>query len=130
MSLALVYIIKVIPQLILNIFLRFGSKEFYPNSSESKVEVAEVTGNAKVAEDTTIMVELDNEISFLSDSPNNPVSLEAERFNNIINTILAEKKIEEVKSFMKDLIMLRQLCNCQRKGRISEYAQSIILPGL
>ena len=46
MSLALVYIIKVIPQLILNIFLRFGSKEFYPNSSESKVEVAEVNGNA------------------------------------------------------------------------------------
>ena len=49
------------------------------------------------------MVELDNEISFLSNFPNNPVSLEAERFNNIINTILTEKKIEEVKSFMKDL---------------------------
>ena len=45
---------------------------------ESEVEVAET------AEDTAIMVELENEISFLSDFPDNTVSLEAEGFNNTI----------------------------------------------
>ena len=60
---------------------------------------------AEVAEDTTIIVELDNEISFLSDFPDNPVSLEVQGFNNIIEEILMEEKIEEeVKSCMKDLI--------------------------
>ena len=47
----------------------------------------------------------DNEVSFLSNFPDDPVSLEAEGFNNIIKEILTEKKIEEeVKSNMKDLI--------------------------
>ena len=50
------------------------------------------------------MVELDNEISFLSDFPDYPISLEAGIFNNIIKEILTEEKIEEVKSRMKDLI--------------------------
>ena len=51
------------------------------------------------------MVELDYEISFLSDFFDGPVSLEAERFSNIIKKILTEEKIEEeVKSCMKDLI--------------------------
>ena len=63
------------------------------------LEVAEVT------EDTAIIVELDNEISFLSDFPDDPVLLEAEGFNNVIEEILMEEKIEEeVKSCMKDLI--------------------------
>ena len=59
MPLVLVYIIKVIPWLIWNIFLRLGSGESYQNSSKSKVEVAEVTRNAEVAEGTAILVELD-----------------------------------------------------------------------
>ena len=51
------------------------------------------------------MVELDNKISFLSDFPDDPVSLETEGFNYIIKEILTEKKTEEeVKSCMKDLI--------------------------
>ena len=51
------------------------------------------------------MVEADNEISFLSDFLDDPVSLEAEGFNNTIKEILPEEKIEEeVKSCMKDLI--------------------------
>ena len=51
------------------------------------------------------MVKPDNEVSFLSNFPDDPVFLEAEGFNNIIKEILAEKKIkEEVKSNMKDLI--------------------------
>ena len=73
--------------------------ESYQDSSKSEVEVAEV------AEDTTIMVELDNETSFLSVFPDDPISLEAEVFNNIIKEILTEEKLEEeVKSCMKDLI--------------------------
>ena len=59
MPLVLVYIIKVIPWLIWNIFLRLGRGESYQNSSKSKVEVAEVTRNAEVAEGTAILVELD-----------------------------------------------------------------------
>ena len=81
MSLVLVYIIKVIPWLISNIFLRLGTEESYQSSSESEAEVAEVTENAKVAEDTAIMDELGNEISFLSDFSEDLVSLEAEGFN-------------------------------------------------
>ena len=50
------------------------------------------------------MVELDNEISFLSDFPDDPVSLEAEGFNNITKETLTEEKMEEVKSCTKDLI--------------------------
>ena len=51
------------------------------------------------------MVELDNKISFPSDFPDDPVSLETEGFNYIIKEILTEKKTEEeVKSCMKDLI--------------------------
>ena len=68
MSLVLVYIIKVIPWLISNIFLRFGTKESYQSSSESEAG-------------------LGNEISFLSDFSEDPVSLEAEGFNNIIKEI-------------------------------------------
>ena len=83
MSLLLVYIIKVIPWLILNIFPRLGSEESYQDSSKGKAEVAEVTENAEFVEDTAIMVEYDNEISFLSDFPEDPVFLEAEAFNNI-----------------------------------------------
>ena len=90
MSLVLVYIIKVIPWLILNIFLRVGSEESYQDSSKSEVEVTEVTKNAEVAEDTAIMVEPDNEISFLSDFLGDSGSLEAEGFNNIIKEILPE----------------------------------------
>ena len=105
MSLVLVYIIKVIPWLILNIFLRLGSEESYQNSSEGDVEVAEVTRDAEVAEDNPVMVELDIKISFVSDLPDNPVSLETDGFNYIIKSILTVKKIEEeVKSCMKDLI--------------------------
>ena len=74
MSLVLVCVIKVIPWLILNIFLRLVSKESYQDSSKSEVEVAEVAENAEVAEDTAIMVELASEISFLSDFPDDPVS--------------------------------------------------------
>ena len=85
MSLVLVYIIKVMPWLILNIFLRLGSEESYQDSSESKVEVTEVTKNAEVPEDTAIMVEPDNEIRFLSHFLDDLVSLEAEGFNNIIH---------------------------------------------
>ena len=121
MSWVLIYIIKVIPWLILNIFLRLGSEESYQDSSESEVEVTEVTKNAEVAEDTAIMVEPDNEISFLSDFLDDSVSLEAEGFNNIIKEILTEEKIEEeVKSWMNDVIdNVEKLCNRQRKGRIS-----------
>ena len=51
------------------------------------------------------MVELENEISFLSDFPDDPVSLEAEGFNYIIKEMLTEKKTEEeVKSCVTDLI--------------------------
>ena len=50
------------------------------------------------------MVELDNEISFLSEFPDNPVSIESEWFNTIINEILTDETMEEVNSFMKDLI--------------------------
>ena len=132
MSLVLVYIIKVIPWLILNIFLRVGSEESYQDSSKSEVEVTEVTKNAEVAEDTAIMVEPDNEISFISDFLDDSVSLEAEGFNNIIKEILTEEKIEEeVKSCMNDGIdNVEKLCNRQRKGRISVNMQSINLPGL
>ena len=132
MSWVLVYIIKVIPWLILNIFLRLGSEESYQDSSKSEVEVTEVTKNAEVAEDTAIMVEPDNEISFLSDFLDDSVSLEAEGFNNIIKEILTEEKIEEeVKSCMNDVIdNVEKLCNRQRKGRISVNMQSINLPGL
>ena len=132
MSLVLVYIIKVIPWLILNIFLRLGSEESYQDSSESEVKVTEVTKNAEVAEDTAIMVEPDNEISFLSDFLDDSVSLEAEGSNNIIKEILTEEKIEEeVKSWMNDIIdNVEKLCNRQRKGRISVNMQSINLPGL
>ena len=126
MSWVLVYIIKFIPWLILNIFLRFGSEESYQDSSESEVEVTEV------AEDTAIIVEPDNEIIFLSDFLDDSVSLEAEGFNNIIKEILTEEKIEEeVKSCMNDVIdNVEKLCNRQRKGRISVNMQSINLPGL
>ena len=132
MSWVLVYIIKFIPWLNLNIFLRLGSEESYQDSSESEVEVTEVTKNAEVAEDTAIMVEPDNEISFLSDFLDDSVSLEAEEFNNIIKEILTEEKIEEeVKSCMNDVIdNVEKLCNRQRKGRISVNMQSINLPGL
>ena len=132
MSLVLVYIIKVIPWLILNIFLRVGSEESYQDSSKSEVEVTEVTKNAEVAEDAAIMVEADNEISFLSDFLDDSVSLEAEEFNNIIKEILTEEKIEEeVKSCMNDVIdNVEKLCNRQRKFRISVNMQSINLPGL
>ena len=132
MSWVLVYIIKFIPWLNLNIFLRLGSEESYQDSSESEVEVIEVTKNAEVAEDTAIMVEPDNEISFLSDFLDDSVSLEAEEFNNIIKEILTEEKIEEeVKSCMNDVIdNVEKLCNRQRKGRISVNMQSINLPGL
>ena len=83
-----------------NIFLRLGSEEYYQDSSESEVKVA------NVAEDTTIMVELDNEIVFLSDFPDDLVSLEAEGFNNIVKEILTEEKFEEeVKFCMKDIIV-------------------------
>ena len=126
MSWVLVYIIKFIPWLILNIFLRLGSEESYQDSSESEVEVTEVT------EDTAIIVEPDNEISFLSDFLDDSVSLEAEGFNNIIKEILTQDKIEEeVKSGMNDVIdNVEKLCNRQRKGRISVNMQSINLPGL
>ena len=88
-----------------SIFLRLGGEKSYQDSSESEVEVAKVTKNAEVAEDTAIMVEVDKEISFLPEIPDDPVSLEAEGFNNIIKEILAKKKLEEeVKSSMKDLI--------------------------
>ena len=132
MSWVLVYIIKFIPWLILNIFLRLGSEESYQDSSKSEVEVTEVTKNAEVAEDTAIMVEPDNEISFLSDFLDDSVSLEAEGFNNIIKEILTEEKIEEeVKSCMNDVIdNVEKLCNRQRKGRISVNMQSINLPGM
>ena len=51
------------------------------------------------------MVELDNEISFLSNFLDDPFSLEAEGFDNIIKEIITKEKIEEeVKSWMKDLI--------------------------
>ena len=132
MSWVLVYIIKFIPWLNVNIFLRLGSEESYQDSSESEVEVTEVTKNAEVAEDTAIMVEPDNEISFLSDFLDDSVSLEAEEFNNIIKEILTEEKIEEeVKSCMNDVIdNVEKLCNRQRKGRISVNMQSINLPGL
>ena len=51
------------------------------------------------------MVELDNKIRFLSDFPDDTVSLEAEGFNNIIKKMFTEEKIEEeVRSCMKDLI--------------------------
>ena len=128
----MVYIIKVIPWLILDIFLRPGSEESYQDSSECEVEVTQVTKNAEVAEDTAIMVEPDNEISFLSDFFDDSVSLEAEGFNNIIKEILMEEKIEEeVKSCMNDVIdNVEKLCNRQRKGRISVNMQSINLPGL
>ena len=99
MPLVLVYIIKLIPWLILNIFLRLGSEESYQDSGESEVEVAEA------AEDTAIMVELDSEISFLSDFPDDTVSSEAEGFNNIITENFTEEKTEEdFKSCMKGLI--------------------------
>ena len=126
MSWVLVYIIKFIPWLILNIFLRLGSKESYQDSSESEVKVTEVV------EGTAIIVEPDNEISFLSDFLDDSVSLEAEGFNNIIKEILTEEKIEEeVKSCMNDVIdNVEKLCNRQRKGRISVNMQSINLPGL
>ena len=48
-------------------FLRLGSKESYQDSSESEVKFAGFAENAEVTEDTAIMVELDNKISFLSD---------------------------------------------------------------
>ena len=54
------------------------AKNLIKNSSESEVEDAEFNRNAEVSEDTAIMVELDNEISFLSDFPDNPVSIESE----------------------------------------------------
>ena len=78
------------------------------------------------------MVEPDNQISFLSDFLDDPVSLEVEGFNNIIKEILTEKKIEKgVKSCMNDVLdNVEKLCNRQRKGRISVNMQSINLPGL
>ena len=86
MSLVLVYIVKALLWLIINIFLRRRSEEPYQDSSVSEVKVAEV------AEETAIMVELDNEISFLSDFPDDPVALQAEEFNN--KEILTDGKIE------------------------------------
>ena len=86
MSLVLVYIVKALLWLIVNIFLRRRSEEPYQDSSVSEVKVAEV------AEETAIMVELDNEISFLSDFPDDPVALQAEEFNN--KEILTDGKIE------------------------------------
>ena len=86
MSLVLVYIGKALPWLIINIFLRRRSEEPYQGSSVSEVKVAEVV------EETAIMVELDNEISFLSDFPDDPVALQAEEFNN--KEILTDGKIE------------------------------------
>ena len=41
------------------------------------------------------MVELDNEISFLSNFLDDPFSLEAEGFDNIIKEIITKEKIEE-----------------------------------
>ena len=93
MSLVLLCMVKVIPWFILNIFLRLGSKESYQNSSKSEVEVVEVTRNAKVTKNAVIINGIDNEISFLSDFHDDPVSLEAERFNNTIRKILTEEKI-------------------------------------
>ena len=87
MSLVLVYIVKALLWLIINIFLRRRSEEPYQDSSVSEVKVAEV------AEETAIMVELDNEISFLSDFPDDPVALQAEEFNN--KEILTDGKIEQ-----------------------------------
>ncbi len=52
---------------------------------------AEVTENTEFSEDT--MVEL--EISLLSEFPDDPVSLEAEGFNNIIKEIFTEERVEE-----------------------------------
>ena len=78
------------------------------------------------------MIEADNEISFLSDFFDDPVSLEVEGFNNTTKEILTEEKIEEeVKSCMKDVIdNVEKLCKRRRKGRISVNMQSINLPGL
>ena len=90
--------IKVIPWLILNIFLRLGSEESYQDSSKSEVEVAEVTKNAEVAEDIAVMVELDNEIIFHSDFPDDPVSSEAEGFNNTFKKVLDEENIVKEKA--------------------------------
>ena len=77
------------------------------------------------------MVELDNEISFLSDFPDNPVSLEVEGFNNIIKEILTEEKIEEkVKSCMTYLIDNAEKAVQPKKRPNFRKVQSINLPGL
>ena len=50
---------------------------------------------------------IDNEISFLSDFHDDPVSLKAERFNNIIRKILTKKKFNKKLNLLfnkKDLI--------------------------